>query len=135
MSKGEGHRNERKVFKTRREQQANMNKLFSVIGHAFACLLTTGFLSLSSGCISQKYSAVPDRGFVPDKETAIRIAEAVLIPIYGKDTIDSERPFSASLENGRWVVEGALPKGMLGGVAVVEISRANGAILRVSHGK
>jgi hypothetical protein len=39
----------------------------------------------------------PIDGFVPNKATAIRIAEAVLIPVYGEREIESERPFSADL--------------------------------------
>ena len=44
---------------------------------------------------SEKSSYKPKDGFVPDKETAMRIAEAVWIPIYGKDKIESEKPFEA----------------------------------------
>lgn len=45
----------------------------------------------------------PAKGFVPDAETASRIAEAVLIPIYGKNVV-SERPFKAELKDGIWTV-------------------------------
>ena len=53
-----------------------------------------------------------------------------------------ERPFTAKLENGVWMVEGTLycgqpPKteGCLGGVAEIEIGKDDGRVLRVSHGK
>jgi hypothetical protein len=34
---------------------------------------------------------------VPDSETAVRIAEPALIPVYGKKHFESERPFMAEL--------------------------------------
>jgi len=77
---------------------------------------------------------VPERGFVPDEKTAIRIAEAVWLPIYGKH-IYNERPFRARLVGDIWHVTGYLPPNLLGGVAEVEISKADGKILRVSHGR
>jgi hypothetical protein len=53
----------------------------------------------------------PKEGFVPDKETAIAIARAVLIPIYGAKQIESEEPLLAHLESGVWTVEGTLSAG------------------------
>jgi hypothetical protein len=78
---------------------------------------------------------VPDAGFVPDSTTAISIAEAVLIPIYGKETIERERPFSAKVNNGMWSVTGSIPAGTAGGAALVELAKSDGRIERVSHGK
>lgn len=42
------------------------------------------------------------RRFVPDAKTAVKIAEAVLIPVYGETQVEPERPFKAVLENGIW---------------------------------
>lgn len=78
---------------------------------------------------------VPSDGFVPDERTAVRIAEAVLIPIYGEQQVARERPYQASLRNGVWIILGSLPKNVLGGVAKVEISKKNGCVLSVIHGK
>lgn len=66
---------------------------------------------------------------MPDAKTAARIAEAVLIPIYGEKTIQSELPLSATLRDGIWRVTGYLPPGWFGGVAEVNISKATGEIL------
>jgi NTF2 fold immunity protein len=82
-----------------------------------------------------KHSYVPPRGFVPDSTTAVRIAGAVWISIYGEETIADERPFIAKLRNGVWTVHGSLPRGNIGGVAEAEISKRSGRIIRVSHGK
>lgn len=77
----------------------------------------------------------PDAGFVPDEETAIAIAVAVWNPIYGKKHIDGEKPFHATLKNGVWSVSGSLPDGWVGGVAEAEISKEDGRILKIIHGK
>jgi len=84
---------------------------------------------------SQKHYYVPPRGFVPDEKTATRIAEAVWVPIYGEEVIRGEKPFVASLKSDVWTVHGSLPKGRVGGVAIAEISKSDGRILRVSHGR
>lgn len=78
---------------------------------------------------------MPSSGFVPDAVTAKRIAEAVWLPIYGKKVL-SEKPYQATLNSKDvWVVEGFLPKEMDGGVAYIEISKRDGRILEVTHGK
>ena len=90
---------------------------------------------------SQRHSVIPKNGFVPDQNTAIQIAVAILIPIYGEEQIEKEKPFKATLKNEIWHVEGSLPKSgfedriVKGGVAMVEISKKDGSILWVSHSK
>jgi hypothetical protein len=77
----------------------------------------------------------PKNGFVPDERTAVRIAEAVLSPIYGEETIVHERPFHATLNNGVWTVEGSLAQNMVGGTARIRVDKQTGAILSYIHGK
>ena len=83
---------------------------------------------------ARPHSYTPPNGFVPDEKTAIRIAEAVLTPIYGERQIESERPFIATLRGDVWAVTGYLPPGTLGGVAEIRISKKSGKILSVTHG-
>ena len=90
---------------------------------------------LSEETVGGKHSVRSSAGFVPDELTAIRIAEAVWIPIYGRKQIEEERPFVAALSDGVWTVTGTLPKGYVGGTAIAEISKESGSILRISHGK
>lgn len=78
---------------------------------------------------------IPEQGFVPDASTAIRIAEAVWIPIYGEKQISTEKPFKAVLRNDMWFVTGTLPPGFEGGTAEAEISKRDGRILRLIHGQ
>jgi hypothetical protein len=86
----------------------------------------------------------PKSGYVPDSATAIKIAEAALVPVYGKKTIDSEQPFVAELNGEVWTVSGTLhcPDGRggttthcVGGVAVVRLSKKDGHILSMIHYK
>jgi len=90
---------------------------------------------LSFPLAAQQHNVHPAQGVVPDATTAIAIAVAVWSPIYGAKQVASERPYTAKLVNGQWVVTGSLPKGWLGGVAIAVISKSNGQILRISHGK
>lgn len=77
----------------------------------------------------------PKNGFVPDKATAVRVAEAILVPIYGEKQVESERPFYAELSGNIWTVTGHLPQGWTGGVAEVRISKMTCRVISVSHGK
>jgi len=97
-------------------------------------LLFTLISALGLARESKPQSHVPKEGFVPDQATAIRIAEAVWIPIYGEAEIAGEKPFNARLQGGIWVVTGTLHAD-LGGVAHAEISKRDARIIRVSHGK
>ena len=73
------------------------------------------------------------RGMVPDKETAIKIAESIWYPIYGSE-IYTELPFEAILEGDSvWFVHGNLPKGIQGGCAEIRIRKKDSSILYVAH--
>lgn len=83
---------------------------------------------------------VPPNGFVPTAQTAIAVAEAVLIPVYGKDQIESERPFKAVLNRNVWVVTGSVPchnpppgAECPGGAAEIKISKRTGQVLFMTH--
>ena len=84
---------------------------------------------------TRKHAYRPPQGYVPDATTAKAIVVAVWSPIYGAKHIQSEKPFRVSLKNGVWTVKGSLRRGWKGGVAEAEISKRDGRILRISHGK
>jgi NTF2 fold immunity protein len=92
---------------------------------------------LASELTAQGYK--PASGYVPDAETSVKIAEAVLTPVYGLKQVEAERPFVARLKKGEWTVTGPLqcPKDQVcdGGVAEVRISKADARILYMFHGK
>ena len=102
----------------------------AVMSLVFALALMTKALAAED----KPFSFVPRNGVVPDKETAIRIAEAVLLPIYGRQVVESEKPLQAELKGEVWVVQGTL-KTSLGGVGTVEIQKRDGRIQRISHDK
>ena len=102
-------------------------------------------LLLTSLAFSQaNVGYAPPAGYVPDAKTAVNVAEAVLIPVYGKKQIESERPFTATLKDGVWTVAGTLrcPDGKGGvttlcdgGVAVVRIAKQDARVLYMLHGQ
>jgi len=75
----------------------------------------------------------PKDGFVPDKATAIRIAEAVLPPICG--CVEHNKPFTAELKDGVWTVTGKQPHAAKnevvfgGGEVEMHIDQHTGAII------
>jgi|BarGraIncu00431A_1022009.scaffolds.fasta_scaffold37400_1 hypothetical protein len=82
---------------------------------------------------------IPPEGFVPDKETAAKIAEAVAIPIYGKEKIEKEKPLIAELKGDVWRVTGTHHGNMFlreyGGEVIVEISKKDARIISIIHEK
>ena len=86
----------------------------------------------------------PRKGYVPDASTAAKVAEAVLIPVYGKEQIESEKPLAAKLKDDVWTVSGTLHcldrKGAIttlcdGGVAEVQISKVDAHVISMTHGR
>ena len=105
------------------------------MSEATTMLLTAAFV-LAFAAIGPPDDFVPAEGYVPTAEVAIKIAVAVWEPIYGAEKIAEEKPYKATLAEGVWTVEGTLPKRYTkGGVALAEISKRDGRILRVTHGK
>jgi hypothetical protein len=102
---------------------------------AISSVLLTLAVVCSGGGQEPEDGYVPDEGFVSSKEVAIKIAVAVWEPIYGAEKIAKEKPYRATLADGVWTVEGSLPKGKKGGVALARIAKKDGRILRVTHGK
>jgi len=97
------------------------------VKRVLAALVLSTLLGASDGY-------VPEKGFVPDAETAKRIAEAVFRPVYGS-SIEGEKPLKATLSGDVWTVSGTLPANYIGGVAVVKIFRRDGRVLYMMHGK
>src|SRR6266576_7190435 len=99
-------------------------------------LLLSPRLVFAQGSAPAGYT--PSKGFVPDSATAVRIAVAVWIPIYGERQIMSEQPFVATLKDSVWTVTGSLPRpaageDVVGGTAVAKIAKRDGRILFVLH--
>jgi len=114
---------------------ANVRPLKEVIGNIIRVIVLASVAMASLAAEPTPHSYTPKDGFVPNESTAIAIAIAVWVPIYGAEAISKQRPYTATLVNGTWIVEGSLPKQMVGGVARAEIAKKDGRILRVTHGQ
>jgi hypothetical protein len=100
--------------------------------------LLFGFSSLGFSQINKQ------RVVVPDSKTAVKIAEAIAFPIYGKK-IYLERPFNTQLQgDSLWIVTGNLHNPQkrgkelyvgFGGVLYIEIRKSDCKIIKVTHGK
>jgi hypothetical protein len=101
-------------------------------------VVTVALLALSDASLSQPVDLaepidLASRKIVPDKQTAITIGIAVLLPIYGARLINREQPFTARLLGDKWIVEGSLPNNTIGGVATVELSSKDAHVIFVYH--
>ena len=103
------------------------------------CVAATMCSLIVADCAHAK--TPPEGGYVPDADTAIKIAVVVWSRIYGEREIAGEKPYRATLKDGVWTVQGSMPEEVsekptaLGGVAYAEIAKADGRILRVGHGE
>jgi hypothetical protein len=97
-----------------------------------ACLSKDNAEQSSTNAALNNNSNLTD-DLVPDQQTAIKIAEAIWLPIYGEKVL-SEKPYAAELKNGVWFVNGTL-KEEKGGVAYIEINKKDCKILNVYHTK
>ena len=97
-------------------------------------------LCLSSASLAQNVPSenVPkifecNGGVVADEETAIRIAEAILSPIYGEKAIRGQRPYQVTLKDGKWTVNGTVPPGFVRGSFHIVILQSDGRVLEIRY--
>jgi hypothetical protein len=75
----------------------------------------------------------PAAGYVPDSETAVAVAVAILKPVYGEAKVDSEKPWHTGLKDGVWTVVGTFQGPGVGGSAVIQLDKKTGAVLFLGH--
>lgn len=79
------------------------------------------------------------KDLVPDKETAVALAEVLAVKIYGKENIGRQKPLVATRVGANWVVEGTFHTKpgylSLGGVVLIKLQAKDCKVLRVTHGK
>jgi hypothetical protein len=90
---------------------------------------------LAAGLFPSPHSpALPAGGVIPDAETAIRIAEAVWLPVYGAETIEKHKPIQAELKYGVvWIVSGSLQNAGTEAALSAFILKADGRILALGE--
>jgi hypothetical protein len=82
------------------------------------------------------HSIVLKDGYVPSPKVAAEIAKSVASGVYGETTKSKQRPYIVVEQNDKWLVHGSLDdKFTKGGVFEIEISKKDGSIIRLSHGK
>ncbi len=72
---------------------------------------------------------------IKDSSTAINVAESILFSIYGKENIESEKPYEIYLIDNYWVIAGTLPEDSSGGTFLIIIDARNSKVLKITHGK
>jgi hypothetical protein len=99
----------------------------------FIIIVVFGFSNCKNKELKSDWQS--EDGYIPNKDSAIKMAEIVWLNVYGPNIIN-EKPFHAELKDGKiWVVSGTLKAGYDGGVASIEIQKSDGKILNVIHGK
>jgi hypothetical protein len=83
-----------------------------------------------------RYSSDRILGPVDDAEIAKEKAEDVWIELFG-DSVTGKRPYQVMFDetNEVWLVQGTLPKKMLGGIPYIIIQKTDGKVLAVWHDK
>jgi hypothetical protein len=104
-------------------------------------ILTAALVLACSPLFGQNVPALFERpgGLVPDEQTAIKIAEAILFPIYGEKEIRGQKPYVVKLKDGKWSIDGSMPKSksgelIVGGTFHIIISQKDARVLEIGHG-
>lgn len=83
-------------------------------------------------------SVLPAKGVLTTEESAIKVAETILVNIYGEKVLE-QRPFKAKLEEDVWKIAGTFhcPQdvGCKGGVARIELNKSDAKVKSVIHDK
>jgi hypothetical protein len=133
------------MSKLNRQSTNSLFKNILVINMRMICMLLLVLVTISSVQVWAKPKPpvdnresepgyIPKEGFVPNATTAIKIAEAVWVAIYGVD-VYKKKPYKVNFKKGIWIIEGSLPEGFKGGVPFILIQKKDGKILKVMHGK
>ncbi|MFZ0821715.1 MAG: NTF2 fold immunity protein [Candidatus Acidiferrales bacterium] len=102
-----------------------------------------GLLLVATFALAQ--NRAQKRNYVPDAATAAKIAEAVLIPVYGQTLVEGERPYNAKLTGEVWTVTSTLwcasaqapgtkNNSCVGPVSEVRLSEVDARIISMKRG-
>lgn len=82
---------------------------------------------------SMAESKLPSKGIVPDEGTAVKVAEAIFLPVFGQEEVTEFLPYHAQLRDGVWTVYGTLKPNSRGGTPQLRIQKKDGKVLEVWH--
>ena len=81
----------------------------------------------------------PERVFaktaITDEKSAVVAAEEILFPIFGKEEIRDERPYTVGYADGYWIIYGYLPPGYHGGVFTIILYGKTSEVVLWMHDK
>jgi hypothetical protein len=77
------------------------------------------------------------QGLIRDEKTAIKMAELLLVSVYGEDRMRSGRPYHAQADGDRWYVFAHIPRkngdnvNMFGGGYHITFSRKDARVIEI----
>ena len=79
------------------------------------------------------HNYIGDQMLLKNKNDAIKFAENILFPIYGKKAIVSQKPYEVNLIEKYWIITGNSQKSILGGNFIIIIDSRDYRIVRISY--
>ena len=77
----------------------------------FSLLLMLALVAPGASIGNRRRSALPRDGVIPDEQTAVAVARAIFLPVYGEEEVSKFEPYHAQLAHGTWTVYGTLKRG------------------------
>jgi hypothetical protein len=72
---------------------------------------------------------------ITDEQSAVAAAEEILFPVYGKEIIRDEHPYTVGYADGYWIVHGYLPNNSKGDVFNIVLFGKTSEVVSIMHGK
>ena len=106
-----------------------------LLGIIFALFIIGKHPASSSTTLKLQKLYDPDiDGWVPNEETAIKIAEAIWLTVFPEEDVIYYKPYRAELKDDEiWIVRGSVPYPRLVSLPYIEIQKSDGKILMVKH--
>ena len=82
--------------------------------------------------VGNNTNPILSKALVPDEETALKIAEVVLISAYGDDVSLENPKVTFNILTQTWYVRGSLPAGYAGKDPEIYIKKSDGRILKIN---
>ncbi len=89
-------------------------------------------LILSIATTDHENQDSPQINYVPNEQTAVRVAEVIWTELWGEKFVNGCKPFSADSSKGVWHVHGKIPSpGSLGGTIHMKLQICDCKILEI----
>lgn len=81
------------------------------------------------------HNVIGKESILTTDKKVIEFAEVILFDVYGKNNIESQKPYDIFQIDKYWLISGTLSKGTKGGTFMMIIDSRNYKIIRLTHGK